>query len=58
MRQFHIEKRKARQPYTDDPLPTDPRDPDIARAKAIARLATKEADVSRWAGHPRARREA
>ncbi len=43
MQRVSVQKAKARRPRTYEPLPLDPRDPDIVRVKALARK-----EENRW----------
>ena len=43
MRQIHITKRRRTERWWLEPLPLDPRDPDIVRAKELDRRASARA---------------
>jgi hypothetical protein len=52
MTQFRITKRRRPDDWRLEPLPLDPRDPDIVRAKEIARRARTGTSPSGGAGRP------
>jgi hypothetical protein len=52
MTQIRITKRRRPDDWWLEPLPVDPRDPDIVRAKEIARRARSATPSVGRAGHP------
>ena len=52
MTQIRITKRRRPEDWWLEPLPVDPRDPDIVRAKEIARRARATTPPPGRTGHP------